>query len=92
MIRTTLFIIIMDDCKWDIRSIFTYDERMQEHTGDEAIYKHCKFLTDFGGFSKGDYCKYICIECGETGSFTMNVDCDGMGCGGIEFVPVWTRI
>ena len=70
----------------DIDDIFTYNERYQEHTGDDIIFYDCVLKVDFGPFKKGHKCN-ICID---RWNFQMWVGCDGMGHGGKVFVPVWT--
>lgn len=81
----------IDEEKWNISRIFEYKERYQENPSDDIIYYDCTLLIDFGPFKKGYLCN-VCISPQTYASFTMYVDCDGMGYGGEEFVPVWTHI
>ena len=81
----------MTENMWDIRKIFTYKKKYQEHCGDGVIYYNCQLLVDFGPFKKAHECN-ISIDSSTNGTFIMQVGCDGFGHGGELFVPVWTHI
>lgn len=76
---------LIGELDWNIRRIFTYKDRYQEHCGDGIEYYDCKLLIDFGPFKKGRKCKKNYIDSASGGDFTMSVD-------GELFVPVWTHI
>lgn len=76
---------------WDIKQIFIYDRKYQEHCGDGVIYYDCELLIDFGPFKKGHECN-IYIDSSTSGDFTMYVGCDKGGHGGKLFVPQWTYL
>ena len=42
--------------------IFKYEDRYQEHTGDDREYYECILLKDFGVYKKGDKIERISVD------------------------------